>query len=487
MMRTWMGCATERELVVEMVKDCRGRGRETVVPIARLNKGRGPLRPTASLLDFQRTSDGGPARHHQHGSRRRPRLMLAQLSRSTCRRPPPPLRSRPRPVASVLLLAPRYQLDRDRDRGLGKMASSAGLRRKASQKALNGEASDVPSGAPAPATNGINGTRSLSSSAAASHSHHHGHSHGHGHHGHSHGGEEETEALANALKGGSDPGSRITLIGLAANVDPSFPLLPGPSELTLSAAWQQVVLTGTKGAAGYFLSSASLIADAGHSLSDLLGDFVTLFCWKLARRAPSERYPYGYGASSSLWLAGTRLTFQHLVRARKVRVVGVLDCFLLPPWRCPRNRYLVLALALVNEISLTLLCAGIHSYSLLITVLSTAASSPETVSEPTATILSSLPAQTVLHNASSLAHTLSSYLPTHDHSSDALVDARAAWFALLSVVVKEWLYRITIKVGKDLNSGVLIANAIHHRSDAFSSVVALLAIVRRHFSFHLVL
>lgn len=42
-----------------------------------------------------------------------------------------------------------------------------------------------------------------------------------------------------------------------------------------------------------FLHSASLMADAGHSLSDLLGDFVTLFCWQLSRRPKSNRYPYG--------------------------------------------------------------------------------------------------------------------------------------------------------------------------------------------------
>jgi hypothetical protein len=35
------------------------------------------------------------------------------------------------------------------------------------------------------------------------------------------------------------------------------------------------------------------MADAGHSLSDLLGDFVTLFCWRLSRRPKSDRYPHG--------------------------------------------------------------------------------------------------------------------------------------------------------------------------------------------------
>lgn len=49
----------------------------------------------------------------------------------------------------------------------------------------------------------------------------------------------------------------------------------------------------------------------------------------------------------------------------------------------------------------------------------------------------------------------------------------ALFVAFLSVVSKEWLYRITKKVGEDLNSTILVANAKHHRSDAFSSVLAM--------------
>lgn len=45
--------------------------------------------------------------------------------------------------------------------------------------------------------------------------------------------------------------------------------------------------------------------------------------------------------------------------------------------------------------------------------------------------------------------------------------------AFLSVISKEWLFRITKNVGEELNSHILIANAKHHRSDAFSSVLAM--------------
>ena len=42
--------------------------------------------------------------------------------------------------------------------------------------------------------------------------------------------------------------------------------------------------------------------------------------------------------------------------------------------------------------------------------------------------------------------------------------------ALLSVALKEWTFRYTIRVGKQVRSAAVIANAWHHRSDALSSV-----------------
>merc|ERR1711957_235478 len=45
--------------------------------------------------------------------------------------------------------------------------------------------------------------------------------------------------------------------------------------------------------------------------------------------------------------------------------------------------------------------------------------------------------------------------------------------AFLSVISKEWLFRITKKVGEELNSPIIIANVKHHRSDAFSSILAM--------------
>ena len=48
--------------------------------------------------------------------------------------------------------------------------------------------------------------------------------------------------------------------------------------------------------------------------------------------------------------------------------------------------------------------------------------------------------------------------------------------AFVSIVTKEILYRYTVIKGRQLNSKALIANAWHHRSDAFSSIGTLVGI-----------
>ena len=52
----------------------------------------------------------------------------------------------------------------------------------------------------------------------------------------------------------------------------------------------------------------------------------------------------------------------------------------------------------------------------------------------------------------------------------------ALWAALISILVKEVLYRYTVAKGKRLNSSAMVANAWHHRSDALSSIGAAIGI-----------
>ncbi|UZJ52999.1 hypothetical protein CBS101457_002319 [Exobasidium rhododendri] len=241
---------------------------------------------------------------------------------------------------------------------------------------------------------------SSSSSSWLPHVHSHSHSHSHG----AEGSAEEADRLLAALKGKGDRGSNITVVGLIANL----------------------VLCGTKGLAGVWLHSASLLADAAHSLSDTFSDVVTLFCWKMSQKPASLTHPMGYGKFETMGGLG-------------VSVVLVAGAFAI----------------------------GMHSYSLLLDVL-----------------------QPALENAPSGLRALGSLTSdwaklagglVHDHHNAAgaasnLLDPNAMWFALISILVKEWLYRATLKIAKEENSSVLEANAIHHRSDSLSSGVTFLAI-----------
>ncbi len=52
----------------------------------------------------------------------------------------------------------------------------------------------------------------------------------------------------------------------------------------------------------------------------------------------------------------------------------------------------------------------------------------------------------------------------------------AFYAAIVSIVIKEIIYRYTLRKGKQINSQVLIANAWHHRTDVYSSLGTLAGI-----------
>lgn len=52
----------------------------------------------------------------------------------------------------------------------------------------------------------------------------------------------------------------------------------------------------------------------------------------------------------------------------------------------------------------------------------------------------------------------------------------ALWVAFISIITKEVLYQYTVKMGREINSKGLIADAHHHRSDAFSSIASLIGV-----------
>ncbi|KAK0543304.1 mitochondrial metal transporter [Tilletia horrida] len=302
-----------------------------------------------------------------------------------------------------------------------------------------------------------------------SHAHSHGHSHTHSHslnpfashsHAHSHSDDPaaEADALLAAFKGSKDRGSRITLLGLLANI----------------------ILAALKAIAGIYLNSAALLADAAHSVSDMASDVVTLFCWKMSQRPASVAYPMGYGKFETMGGLGVSL----------VLVAGGLGI-------------------------------GFHSYGLLMEALGpTLERAPVFVQVLSKWLGDIASIGALLHDhhgggGSEKDHHHHSHHHSHEggaHAEGGALDPNAMWFALLSVLVKEWLYHATLKIAREENSSVLEvsqkhqsslpeidskcshcarpavallfsvprahvqANAMHHRSDSLSSAVTFLAI-----------
>ena len=67
----------------------------------------------------------------------------------------------------------------------------------------------------------------------------------------------------------------------------------------LSVTWlgliANLLLAIAKGFVGTIAHSSALIADAGHSVSDLLSDLVTLWAVRMAGIPKDENHPYGHG------------------------------------------------------------------------------------------------------------------------------------------------------------------------------------------------
>ncbi|SDK22429.1 cation diffusion facilitator family transporter [Natronincola ferrireducens] len=61
-------------------------------------------------------------------------------------------------------------------------------------------------------------------------------------------------------------------------------------------------------------------------------------------------------------------------------------------------------------------------------------------------------------------------------ASIAVPDSIAIYIALLSIFLKEGLFRYTFRIGKKINSSAVIADAWHNRTDAMSSIAALIGI-----------
>ncbi|XP_019234291.1 PREDICTED: metal tolerance protein 2 isoform X2 [Nicotiana attenuata] len=207
------------------------------------------------------------------------------------------------------------------------------------------------------------------------------------HTGHSHSHHDHDD-----LRSGKN-GERIFRLGLAADIG----------------------LAASKAFTGYICGSTAIIADAAHSISDVVLSGVALLSFKAARVPKDKEHPYGHGKFETLGALG---------------ISGVL-------------------LATAGGI-------GWHALDVLLGLWSTA---PEVVNQS----LSHLDVHEQHHSG-------------HHHGIDMDHPILALNVTILSIAVKEGLYWITKRAGDKIGSGLMKANAWHHRADAVSSVVALIGV-----------
>lgn len=155
--------------------------------------------------------------------------------------------------------------------------------------------------------------------------------------------------------------------------------------VTLRGTLVNILLMVLKFAAAILGSSTAMLADAVHSVSDLLTDIIVLIFVKMGIRPKDKNHDYGHGKFETLCttLIGIALL-----------VVGLMICY--------------------NGVKMTL-----------------KAFQGEVLERP-------------------------GYI--------ALIAA------VISMVLKEWCYRFTIRTSRETHSPALAANAWHHRSDALSSL-----------------
>ncbi|KAJ1297153.1 hypothetical protein BS78_01G356200 [Paspalum vaginatum] len=174
-----------------------------------------------------------------------------------------------------------------------------------------------------------------------------------------------------------------------------------------------VVLTAGKAVTGYLSGSTAIAADAAHSLSDIVLSGVALLSYRAAKAPRDKEHPYGHGKFESLGALG------------------------------------ISSMLLVTS-------GGIawHAFEVLQVVMS---SGPD-----------------IIGNTMHAHHDHGS--SGHHHGIDLEHPVLALSMTTLAISIKEGLYWITKRAGEKEGSGLMKANAWHHRADAISSVVALVGV-----------
>ncbi|MDA0692257.1 MAG: cation diffusion facilitator family transporter [Nitrospinae bacterium] len=175
----------------------------------------------------------------------------------------------------------------------------------------------------------------------------------------------------------------------------SIEISPGV-KATLVGAFVNLVLVVVKFIGGILGHSTALVADAMHSLSDLLTDAIVLATHKIGQLPADSNHPYGHGRAETIGatIVGSVIILAGVWVGYDVWKVLTSDFQPIPAWL-------------------------------------------------------------------------------------------AAGAATLSIIANEGIFHYTRRIGEKINSPAVIANAWHHRSDAISSIAALIGILGAHYGYPL--
>ncbi len=188
--------------------------------------------------------------------------------------------------------------------------------------------------------------------------------------------------------------------------------------ITIMGGIANAVLAAGKISLGMWTQYLPMTASGFHSLSDIVSDVITWFTLMLGSRRADRRFNYGYRRIETLMSLFAALFLVY------VSVELVMDSF-----------------------------GGGHDHG-----------APAAITE--------------MHDAHGHAeHSPQDKMPAPPVDGDLLLVVAS----ILSLVIKEALFRTTRRKGMQLNSPMLIAKAWHHRADAASSAAVLLSVIISHF------
>ncbi|KAG9444786.1 hypothetical protein H6P81_016126 [Aristolochia fimbriata] len=176
-----------------------------------------------------------------------------------------------------------------------------------------------------------------------------------------------------------------------------------------------IALSTGKAITGYLSGSTAIIADAAHSISDVVLSGVALWSFRAARAPKDKEHPYGHGKFETLGALGISCMLLGTAGGIAWHAVDVLQGLLTSTHDAIHH-----SLAQVNG----------HNHG---------------------------------HHG-------------HHHAIDMEHPILALSMTSIAILVKEGLYHITRRAGEKSESGLMKANAWHHRADAVSSVVALIGV-----------